>query len=134
VVRGPIAEKNWSSAGEWAWSEWWNWAGWAVWFPPLRRGRQAWSGHDLRDTIQRIALECPAEPGVDAGRPEGVAVWRVAEASSRAAALDHAKCWTEETLEKYQKEIEQLLHRTGAKLLRRRRHEIYRLQSGRNFV
>jgi hypothetical protein len=37
-------------------------------------------------------------------------------------------------LEKYQKEIEQLLHRTGAKLLRRKRHEIYRLQSGGNFV
>jgi hypothetical protein len=37
-------------------------------------------------------------------------------------------------LEKYEKEIEQLLHRTGAKLLRRKRHEIYRLQSGGNFV
>ena len=37
-------------------------------------------------------------------------------------------------MEKYQKEIEQLLQRTGAKLLRRKRHEIYRLESGRNFV
>jgi hypothetical protein len=37
-------------------------------------------------------------------------------------------------LEKYEKEIEQLLHTTGAKLLRRKRHEIYRLQSGGNFV
>lgn len=45
-----------------------------------------------------------------------------------------AERWTEETLEKYQKEIEQLLHRTGAKLLRRKRHQIYRLQSGENFV
>ena len=37
-------------------------------------------------------------------------------------------------MEKYEKEIEQLLHTTGAKLLRRKRHEIYRLQSGGNFV
>ena len=37
-------------------------------------------------------------------------------------------------MEKYQKEIEHLLHRTGAKLLRRKRHEIYRLESGGNFV
>ncbi len=37
-------------------------------------------------------------------------------------------------LDKYQKEIEQLLYSTGAKLLRRRRHEIYRLQSAGNFV
>jgi hypothetical protein len=37
-------------------------------------------------------------------------------------------------LEKYQKEIRQLLHRTGAKLVRGNRHQIYRLQSGENFV
>ena len=37
-------------------------------------------------------------------------------------------------MEKYEKEINQLLHRTGAKLLRRKRHQIYRLQSGGNFV
>lgn len=37
-------------------------------------------------------------------------------------------------MEKYEKEIKQLLHTTGAKLLRRKRHQIYRLQSGQNFV
>ena len=37
-------------------------------------------------------------------------------------------------MEKYEKDIKQLLHRAGAKLLRRKRHQIYRLQSGENFV
>jgi hypothetical protein len=53
----------------------------------LRRSRAFMRGDSL-GALDRAAVQ---QIGCDAGSPEGVAVWRVAEAGVRAAALDHAK-------------------------------------------